>query len=258
MCQKLLPEKTSQLLLSREYEYPMTLVILPVCNEENTIENTIEEIKKVHDYEWLFIDDGSIDKTKDIVKEQGFRVYRNVFDRGKGSALKAAYVYCNFIYKLQDDDNVVFMDGDGQIDPRDIQVMLNVMQMYNADVVMGNKRHLYSQVKYGFVRNIVSRTYNFIVRVLFGFSYQDTQCGIKVFKKFVFDSILEKVSTKRYAFDVELLVALREGGFRIADAPVNVRRQKNKGAVSFKNILKTSWDTFIIWYNKQKGVYLAD
>jgi len=235
----------------------MILIILPVYNEATNIETTIKSLNKwlPKNAEILFIDDNSTDQTFLKIKDKKVRVYKNLFDKGKGSALKAGYVYSSFIYKLSDDDIIVFLDGDGQIDPKEIDMMLNVMRLYKSDVVIGNKRHLYSYTNYGVLRNMVSRIYNFIVRILFGFDYRDTQGGLKIFRKHALDKVIHKVTNKKYAFDVELIVALRRSGLRVADAPLYVKKQINIGSVSVKNIINTFTDTMIICYNSMKGRY---
>jgi hypothetical protein len=147
------------------------------------------------------------------------------------------------------------MDGDGQIDPSEIKTFLNLMNLYNADVVIGNKRHIYSNTEYGLIRRIVSRGYNLMTKFLFGTSFDDTQCGIKLFQKRALDSVINKVNVKQYAFDMELIIALKEMRFRVIDAPVNIKKQANAGSVKVKTIIRTFIDTVIIWLKVKRGYY---
>lgn len=235
----------------------MVLVILPVKNESQTIKQTVDKlIFHSKEYQYLFIDDNSDDETYTILKKSlQVKVIPNKFDNGKGSTLKAGYVYSEYMYRMKDNDFIVFMDGDGQIHPKEIDTFLKLQNLYDADIVIGNKRHDYSSIHYSLQRQIVSKVYNWIVRYLFGFNYRDTQCGIKMFKKSCLEKIIQKVNTKRYAFDLELVVALRENNFRIIDAPVTLDNQKNKGSVSFSSIISTFIDTLIIYKKKKKGFY---
>ena len=241
----------------------MILIIIPFKNEEKTIKRTLQELyvwcsKNIKDFEILLINDHSSDTTLNQIKEhklQRVRVVSNRFDRGKGSALKTAVVSADFMYAVKDDDKILFLDGDGQFDYSDIEVFLGLMEIYNADIVIGNKRHLFSTVSYSLKRRIVSSVYNWITRILFGFNFRDTQSGMKLFKKNALDSVLDKVNSKRYAFDLELLVAMREMNFRIIDAPIKISRSVNSGSVRFSTILYTFFDTLIILINKLKGMY---
>jgi len=240
------------------------LIILPVKNESENIEKNLNHLlkwcgKNLKDtFEILVIDDWSSDATLDQVVRMGkekIRAFSNRFDCGKGSALKTGYIFSSLVYSLYDNDSIVFMDGDGQIDPAGISTMFKIMDLYSADVVIGNKRHTFSNTDYPIMRRIVSKGYNWMIRVLFGIKYQDTQCGIKIFKKGALDWVIDKVNVKRYAFDLELIVALRENKFRVADAPVRVKKQTNSGSVHFRSILRTFIDTLIVWVKKKKGFY---
>jgi glycosyltransferase involved in cell wall biosynthesis len=242
----------------------MNLIILPVKNESSTIEKTATELSSWcssyfgEQYKILYIDDASTDSTLEKIvqlKDKKISIRKNQFDRGKGSTLKTGFIISSLIYELKPDDLIIFMDGDGQINPVEIKVFLNLMNIYNSDVVIGNKRHLFSITNYSFFRRIISNTYNLMIRILFGFEYRDTQCGIKIFRKETLDAVIDKVSCKQFAFDVELIVALREAGFRISDAPVKIKPQKNIGSVSKWNIFRTFIDTLIIWINKKRGFY---
>lgn len=241
----------------------MILIIIPFRNEQESIEKTLSslyswcswEIKK---FEILLINDHSSDKTQEKIGNLGFKkvqCIKNKFDPGKGSALKTAAVFSEVMYALKGEDSIFFIDGDGQFDFRDIKMFINLMKIYNADIVIGNKRHVSSSVCYNLSRRIVSSGYNILTRFLFGFNFRDTQSGMKLFKKKALDKIIEKVNSKRYAFDLEVIVAMREMRFRVIDAPVKVSRAVNNGSVRFSTILFTLWDTLVILINKMKGKY---
>ena len=235
------------------------LVIIPVRNEEKTIAQTVAGLHLACKGDLLFIDDGSTDQTVEILnklKTERMRVINNMFDRGKGSAIKTACVLSNMIYALKPEDDIIFIDGDGQIDPKEIPMYLDLMKLYRADVAIGNKRHSFSVTHYPPLRRIVSSTYNLMIRALFGIHYQDTQCGIKIFKKYALDKVIQKVTIKRYAFDIELIIALKDLGYRIIDAPVKIAPQVNKGSVSIGNIIRTFFDTMIVWVKRQRGFYI--
>jgi len=242
----------------------MILILIPVKNEEariGVVALSLSEFCSKNlgcDYRLVFIDDKSADKTFEILKNLNIQhkvVMRNSFDRGKGSALKTAYILSNSSVKLKDDDLIVFMDGDGQIDPQEITTFLKLGELFNADIVIGNKRHKYSRTLYGIKRKIISKGYNFMIRMLFGLNFEDTQCGLKVFRKKALDEVIADVNIKQFAFDIELLVACRAKGVRIIDAPVYIKRKLNRGSVGLKSIIQTFIDTMRIWYRKQKGYY---
>ncbi len=242
----------------------MMQIILPVRNESKTIKKTAVDLftfcqdNYEHEFRIIFIDDNSSDDTIKNIEElnnNNIKVIKNKFDCGKGSALKAGFLLSTCTFPLEDDDLIVFMDGDGQISPKEIKTLLNSMEVNCSDVAIGNKRHTFSITKYPPTRKIVSSVYNSLIRLLFGFNYQDTQCGIKIFKKYALDLVIENITIKKFAFDLELIVALREMDLRVSDAPVTIKNQLNAGSVNLKNIFHTFFDTLSIWRRMRKGYY---
>jgi glycosyltransferase involved in cell wall biosynthesis len=167
---------------------------------------------------------------------------------GKGNAILKGL-------KLVKEDYVVIMDADLQIDPCDIDTFFNIMELYNADVVVGNKYHLYSNIEYPIVRKIISFGYRILIKVLFNLPLRDTQCGFKLFRKEVITCIMPMLKETRYCLDLEMLIALRKKGIRVADAPVYVKKQDNVGSINLSNILVTFIDTIWVWIKMLKGRY---
>jgi glycosyltransferase involved in cell wall biosynthesis len=238
----------------------MIIIILPVRNEEETILNTVKDLrswanKNLINSKILFVNDESTDNTLYQLNKLKTNVVSINHSIGKGWALLCGYICARNIFKPEDDDLIVFLDGDGQIEHRDITSFLRLMDTYCADVVIGNKRHPYSITNYSTLRTFVSRTYNLIVRFLFGFDFRDTQAGLKVFRKYALEKAINKIKCKKFAFDLELIVALRYNGFRIIDAPIKVKPQKNKGSVRLSSIISTFVDTVSIWKKHQQGFY---
>ena len=244
----------------------MTIIILPVKNEEETIQTTALELfswcsENIKDeYHIVFIDDNSTDNTIQNLKltnNKNISVIENDFDEGKGSALKSAFLFSSIKYHVKDEDLFIFMDGDGQIAPNQINRFLNLMKLYDADAVIGNKRSIYSIHKVSVARKIVSLIYNTMIRSLFDIRYEDTQCGIKLFKRHALKKVIRKITIKKFAFDFELIVALKESEMVVIDCPVKVRKQKNRGSVSFKSLVETFFDTMNVFIKFKRGFYLT-
>lgn len=167
---------------------------------------------------------------------------------GKGSAILKGL-------KLVEEDYIVIMDADLQIDPYDIDTFFNIMELYNADVVVGNKYHIYSNIEYPFIRKIISNGYRFLVKTFFELPLRDTQCGFKLFRRSVIEKIMPMLKETRYCLDLEMLIVLRKKGIRVADAPVYVKKQDNAGSISIGNIFITFLDTIRVWVKMINGEY---
>ena len=233
-------------------------IIIPVYNEAERIAHNIAKIREKLSYislnrEFLLVivDDGSIDNTEKILLDDPSNFVLHQSNQGKGAAFINGYKRI----AGEKGDYIVLMDSDLQIDIFDLEAFFNIMTVYNAPVVIGNKRHHYSYTHYTLIRRIVSWTYNLMCRLLFRIPLRDTQCGMKLFKRAALETIIPKLLVKRFAFDLELIVALREKNIRIADAPVNVAKQIGHGSVNLQNIIDTARDTLAVWYRKQKGWY---
>lgn len=232
-------------------------IIIPILNGEQTIREAVETtiayfMQSKHKYEIIVVNDCSSDDTFLVLtamqKIYDITVVNKHVWQGKGAAIKTGL-------KVAQGDHVLLMDGDLQISPDELDVFFRYMELNNASAVIGNKHHPYSNTAYSFTRRVVSNGYHLLTKVLFGIPLRDTQCGFKLFKADVLRDILDKLLVKQFAFDLELIVALRENNIRIADAPVYVKRPLGRGSVTLKNIFQTLKDTLAVWYRQKKGFY---
>jgi len=199
-------------------------IIIPAYKQEKTILKDISNIFEVMsntrwDFELIIVVDGEVDNTfKEAVKfkKDNVFVYGYKNNKGKGYAVRYGMAKSNGEY-------VSFIDAGMDIDPNGISMLLEHMQWYDADIVVGSKRHPVSQVNYPFIRKIYSFLYYLLCKVLFNLKLKDTQTGLKVFKKKVLVKVLPRLVVKQFAFDIEVLAVANYLGFnKIYEAPVKV------------------------------------
>jgi glycosyltransferase involved in cell wall biosynthesis len=225
-------------------------VIVPAFNEEKVIFDTIQEIARVLDgcsYEIIVVDDGSPDRTS-LEAQRAASQNPRVFviscpcNMGKGHALRCGFDYCS-------GELVAFLDADLDLHPRQLQTLYRIMQETGADVVIGSKRHPESYLDYPWHRKIMSVVYFGLVNALFGLDIRDTQTGIKLFRRAVLADAFPRIETMGYAYDLELLVAAMRFGYRIAEAPVQLRFQRqSSGRIGLGSIVSMWSDTLRIFY----------
>lgn len=229
-------------------------LIIPVYKQEKSIVKNIRQIKLVldsirYDHEIIVVFDGKIDQAYEKVKQANIPKVKTISyikNQGKSHAIKIGM-------KKAKGDYVMFIDSGMEIDPNSISMLLEHMEWYNADIIVGSKRHPASQVNYVPSRKLLSEGYYFIVKFLFGIKVRDTQAGIKIFKKNVLEKILPRIVGKKFTGDLEMLVIADVLGFkRIYEAPIKL--DYSLGSLTSAATLDAIWhimlDTLAIWYRK--------
>lgn len=229
---------------------PYLSVIIPAYNEEKNIVSTLKELVseiKTLDYksEIIVVDDGSHDKTKELAestKVESLRVLSYTSNKGKGYAL-------TYGTKHARGDVITFFDAGGDFHPDHINRFIKLLEAFDADIVIGCKRHLASRVNYPTKRRFMSFIMQVCVWLLFHLNVRDTQAGLKVFKKRVLMEILPRALVKQYAFDLELLVISKRMGYkRIFEAPVNMNFNSSSTSIKMQTIIRILTDIVAIFY----------
>ena len=162
-------------------------------------------------------------------------------NRGKGFALR--YGISKARGRL-----VTFIDSDMEIAPEEIGRMAGLLELYEADVVVGSKRHPLSEVHYPWPRRVQSLTYQLLVRLLFRVRVRDTQTGLKMFRREVAERVVDAALVKRFAFDLELLVLASHFGYRrIIECPVKIE-YRFQSTTNPRAVFAVLWDTAAIFY----------
>ncbi len=154
-------------------------VVIPVMNEEENIEPLFKALREALaglDYELIFVDDGSTDRTVEKIKELADdRTKLIIFSRNFGQSLAMAAGI-----DAATGDVIATIDGDLQNDPRDIPLMLEKLQNEGWDVVAGVR----AKRQDGLVlRKIPSKIANWIIRKSTGVYLRDYGCTLKLFRR---------------------------------------------------------------------------
>lgn len=226
-------------------------ILVPVYNMEKNIERNINILAEkispfISNFEIIISDDGSEDNSKNVI-EKICNENKNIIgvyskeNHGKGNALKRACEIANGKY-------IIFCDGDMEIDPSQLENFFEIMHKENADIVIGSKRHKNSVVNYSNVRKLISFVYFMFVKIFFHLPIQDTQTGLKLFKREAIINVFPRILVKAFAYDLEVLVACNSNGKKIASAPVIVNPNRHFGFIKLSVLWKTFIDTLAIFY----------
>lgn len=193
-------------------------LVICVYNEEPNIEPLSEQIKQALegiDYEAIFVDDGSSDKTCDKVRninDERFILVELKRNYGQSSALQAGIDQADAEY-------IALIDGDLQNDPADIPRMLGMMEADGWDMVAGIR----SNRKDGmFLRKLPSKIANYMIRKSTGTKMKDLGCTLKIFTRETIKNIAIYGELHRF---IPVLIT-QEGATRITQTNVNHRPRK--------------------------------
>ena len=209
-------------------------VVIPVCNEEESIGILIEEITQAlaqkYQHEIIVVDDGSTDKTLEVLLKikkdlPTLRVIKHLQNSGQSTAVRTGVQYANSNW-------IATLDGDGQNDPADIPNLYNELVSQNLDpwlVVAGYRK----KRKDTWLKRISSKYANGIRDKLLRDGTPDTGCGLKIFARDSFLALPYFDHMHRY------IPALfqRQGG-RVVSVEVNHRyRMQGTSKYGFHNRL---------------------
>ena len=202
----------------------MKSIVIPAYNEADNIEKVVKATLELEDIEVIISDDGSIDNTAMVAKE--LAKLENVLlvsgeNRGKGAAIKRGL-------KIASGEIFGFLDADMSAHPKALVRLFNEIEN-GADVAIGSRDLPESiiSIKQPGYRRFMGYVYRNFTRWLFKMDIKDFQCGLKVFKREVWENV--NVRTDGFSFDTELITRAHKKGYTIREVPItwqNFRRSK--------------------------------
>ena len=163
-------------------------IVIPVYNEQDSIMPLAKKLHTVleslpHDYEIIFVDDGSVDQTYEElqlaqIQVQNLTILRLKKNFGQTHAFSAGFSYAT-------GDYIISMDGDLQNDPRDIPQLLQVIEN-RYDVVSGWRKNRRDSAS----KRFISKGFNIIRYFLIGDPIHDGGCSLKIFRAAAIKSLL--------------------------------------------------------------------
>lgn len=203
-------------------------LVIPAYNEEKRIENFIKNVidfKKRNGFikEILVVDDGSTDKTEDILKkyQNDIRILKHTANRGKGAAIKTGVLAAN-------EENIIFMDADNSTNPDQIPKLIEALKNY--PVVTGSRKDKKSRIikKQPVTRIFLSKIFNLTANILFpDLRIIDTLCGFKGMRNKESKLLFKEMISERWVFDVEMLIRARKMGYKIGIVPITWKHEGN-------------------------------
>ncbi len=216
-------------------------LIIPAYNEENIIRDTLEHVieflsEKRYGWEVIVVDDGSSDKTSEIIKPfraQGVRLVKHDINMGKGAAIRTGV-------KKSKGKFIIFSDADLSVSIKNIDQFLT--ELKKSEVVIGSRRVLGAQIviPQAAFRESLGRGYTQLTRLVTGVKLSDFTCGFKGFTRKAAQEIFRKTLIDRWAYDSEILFLAKKLGYKITELPISWKNREDT-RVSLGDAIVTSF-----------------
>ena len=197
-------------------------VVIPVYNEEQALPRNIgilaDFLKTNLRNPWQIViaDNASTDRTKSVAKLLCERYsginYLYIPQKGRGRALRAAWLDSTA-------DIVSYMDVDLSTDLAHFPQLVDCLEE-GYHVAIGSRLSKGSRVSRSLKREVVSRSYNMLIKYMFFTPFEDAQCGFKALTRNTAQAIVPHIKNNNWFFDTELLIIAAKRGYRINQVPV--------------------------------------
>lgn len=222
---------------------PAVDIVIPVLNEEKGLPQSMMILSQfLHDnlsrnpWRIVIADNGSTDNTGSVSEMLAQKYpgisYVYIPQRGRGRALRTAWLE-------SDADIVSYMDVDLSTDLNSFPRLIQAIEE-GYDIAIGSRLSAQAKVRRSLKREVISRSYNMMIKSLFFVSFSDAQCGFKAVSRNAAQALVPLVKNNNWFFDTELLIIAAKRGFRIREIPVDWVEDPD----SRVKVLRTAWEDF--------------
>lgn len=215
-------------------------IVIPVYNEERDLELSVNTLSSFLaqrcSYRWRVViaDNASTDATLEIAKrlasENSRVTYLHLPQKGRGRALRRAWLE-------SEADIVSYMDVDLSTDLEAFPMLIDGLAKEGYQVAIGSRLKGGATVQRQLKREIISRCYNLLIKLMFRNRFSDAQCGFKALSRQAVGEIVPMLKDHGWFFDTELLLRAEQRGYEIYEVPVAWVDDPD----SRVNIIETAW-----------------
>jgi glycosyltransferase involved in cell wall biosynthesis len=199
-------------------------IVVPVYNEQDVLQDSICRLHAYcgaqldHDWRIVIADNASTDATLRVARRLAATLQRTTVlhleRKGRGRALRAAW-------SVSDAEVLCYMDVDLSTDLRALPPLISALASGHSEVAIGTRLASGSRVVRCRKRELISRSYNRLLRVTLRARFSDAQCGFKAIRADAARRLLPEIADQDWFFDTELLVCAERHGMRIHEVAVD-------------------------------------
>ena len=214
------------------------LMIIPAYNEENSIVSTVESLNKANlkgdTLDYVVVNDGSTDKTKDVCIKNNLNFINLPVNLGIGGAVQTGYKYA----RDNNYDIAIQFDGDGQHDATYIKTLVDEIKKGN-DIVIGSRYVAeLSEFKSTFIRRVGIRFLSFLIKFCTGKKIYDPTSGFRASNKDIIEMFAKDYPTDYPEPDT--IVTVIKGGYKVSEVPVKMK-ERVSGKSSLSSPIKAAF-----------------
>lgn len=215
-----------------------------------TLDIVLQEVASC--YEIIIVDDGSDDKSKEILhfltrRFEKLRIITHPKNRGYGGAIKSGIRNSKM-------DWIFYTDGDAQYDPRDLRVFFK-KKLEKVDIINGYKIKRADP----WYRKLTGKIYHYFIKILFKVPISDTDCDFRLMRRSIFKVV--KLESDSGLICAEMIKKISDAGFIFQELPVNHywRTSGKSQFFNFNRVLQVVFGLFTLWYKLEiKKVHLKN
>ncbi len=239
-----------------------TGIIIPCYNEAKRLNVTafVNFIQKENNYHLCFVNDGSKDRTIDVLKEiqslspQNVSVIDMKKNSGKAAAVRAG---ARYLYSRGDIKFIGFIDADLSTDFKDFDGLLKTLKTSNKlSMVFGSRAKDASEgIKKDGMRALFSKIIKMLVFFILRLPIEDTQCGAKVFRAELVPVLFKRNFFSRWLFDVEMFLRMKKHYGKVIilnkiyEQPLQRWVHMEDSKLGIKDSLEIPYRLLSIWFN---------
>ena len=197
-------------------------IIIPVYNEESTVEELIRRVQSTpYEKEIIIVDDGSIDSTKKIlqqINQPNIKTLCHQENYGKGRAIRTALPEAT-------GDIVLIQDADLEYDPSEYSLLLKPILNSKAEVVYGSRFRGEGKAMF-FWHAMGNKFLTLVTNLLYNAILTDMETCYKVFKREIIGDL--NLKSNRFNIEPEITAKILKKGIRIYEVPISYAGREYK------------------------------
>ena len=223
-------------------------LIIPVYNEERVLAESVAKLRAwcgAHlPWQWRVVvadnasTDGTLNVANQLVSAHPADVgVIHLDQKGRGRALKRSWL-------ASEADAMCYMDVDLSTDLEMVKPLLSAVTDEGYDLAYGSRLSRGADIERSWKREINSRGYNTLIKLLFFTQFSDAQCGFKSITREAAQTLLPHVENPEWFFDTEMLIRGEKSGYRVKEIPVRWVEDKDTRVRFPQDIIKMGSELF--------------